>query len=105
MGMGQNLTIQQTQQNLCIFRIYSIYIYIYIQYIHIILYILNLVSSTQNACDSYPRPMSVPRFRFAQDMVSIDQSDPEKIEEGIYGIGGFLSVSSRRMGEWMGWIS
>lgn len=26
-------------------------------------------------------------------MVSIDQSDPEKIEEGIYGIGGFLSVS------------
>jgi hypothetical protein len=49
--------------------------------------------------------MSVPRFRFAQDMVSIDQSDPEKIEEGIYGIGGFLSVSSRRMGEWMGWIS
>lgn len=27
------------------------------------------------------------------DMVSIDQSDPEKIEEGIYGIGGFLSVS------------
>jgi hypothetical protein len=35
-------------------------------------------------------------------MVSIDQSDPEKIEEGIYGIGGFLSVSSRRMGEWMG---
>ena len=31
-------------------------------------------------------------------MVSIDQSDPEKIEEGIYGIGGFLSVSS---GKWM----
>lgn len=26
------------------------------------------------------------------DMVSIDQSDPEKIEEGIYGIGGFLSA-------------
>ena len=34
MGMGQNLTIQQTQQNLCIFRIYSIYIYIYTVYTH-----------------------------------------------------------------------
>ena len=54
MGMGQNLTIQQKQQNLCIFRIYSIYIYIYTQYIHIILYILNRVSSTQNACASFP---------------------------------------------------
>jgi len=27
------------------------------------------------------------------DMVSIDQSDPQKIEDGIYGIGGFLNVA------------
>ena len=28
-----------------------------------------------------------------EDMVSIDQSDPQKIEDGIYGIGGFLNVT------------
>eukprot|EP00913_Durusdinium_trenchii_P020585 g19334.t1 len=34
------------------------------------------------------------------DMVSIDQSDAEKIEDGIYGIGGFLSVSRELQVMW-----
>eukprot|EP00438_Fugacium_kawagutii_P031980 Skav207041 [mRNA] locus=scaffold975:213281:220904:- [translate_table: standard] len=34
------------------------------------------------------------------DMVSIDQSDPEKIEDGIYGIGGFLSVAKELQVLW-----
>ena len=34
-------------------------------------------------------------------MVSIDQSDPQKIEDGIYGIGGFLNVTfAARGGGW-----
>ena len=35
-------------------------------------------------------------------MVSIDQSDPQKIEDGIYGIGGFLNVTFAHSTGW--WV-